>query len=116
MPSKLRQNCTPPEVCSPKTTERQREVLSDGREAWSLLLPQLKECIFVWHEFTQRGMVSPFLFLSHLWWLDPHFMDEFGFVSEISHYYKLVVCSLLNENLHLQYRELLKKALLFLQE
>lgn len=43
-------------------------------------------------------------------------MDEFGFVSEISHYYKLVVCSLLNENLHLQYRELLKEPLLFLQE
>lgn len=48
--------------------------------------------------------------------VDPHFAGEFGFVSEISHYYKLVVCSLLNENLHLQYRELLKEPLLFLQE
>lgn len=30
MPMKLRQNCTPPEVSSFKTKDRQREVLSDG--------------------------------------------------------------------------------------
>lgn len=61
-------------------------------------------------------MISPFLLLLLSWRLEAHFMDELGFVSETSHYYKLVVCSLLNENLHLQYRKLLKEPLLFLQE
>lgn len=36
MPSKLRQNCTPAEVSSLNTKDRQREGLSAGREAWSL--------------------------------------------------------------------------------